>query len=189
MPGFSLSSINFKSPLVWVIIVGGGVGAYLLYQHFHNANASSSSDSSSTPTVPEVGTSLYLEDPTGTNPATPSTSSSISYPGGETVPLGGKTYMGTGKTTLQQIASQEYGKALSSDWTNIVAANSSLAGKTATYKLPKGKDITIPQVPLTSGGAGDSTDLPSGGGIPDTSTYVHVPTWPYGGQMVRSRLG
>lgn len=187
----NLAAINWRSPIVWVVIVGGGIAVYLLFRHFQSQNAQNAA-----PTAPrgepDVGTSLFLQNPPPPPPHKkpphkPPKGKSITYSTGVTIPPGGLDFTPSGEVEVEHIVQQEYGFAQGSEPNRraIEAINTFDPGSNFTPETEPKREFILPQVDPTTGML---IPTPKGGGVPDTTNHVHISTWPYGGQMVRPRL-
>jgi hypothetical protein len=183
MSSFSLSSINWRSPVVWFVIIGGGIAVYFLYKHFAG-NASSTTGSTSanaSGATPYPPTNTYvIEEPPETEPAPVATGT----PGNPGVAKQGspdnikKPKVITYKALVA--AAKKARVSINHEWEMYLSE-----GYTVT-NVPKGVKAPAPDTSTANGFLGPPDVMPVGGGIPN---YVHASTWPYGGQMMRPRLG
>lgn len=170
----NLAAINFRSPITWVVIIGGGVILYFVFRHFQNQNATNAANTAQT--VPAVGTSLFLETPPDATASTP---------------VVAPTDANTMTYAQAQLEAQSENSPLGTELQDLVNRGVTITNVPAGVTLPTATKTVTATTPTPAKTADVDRDAKKhrGGGIPDTSNMVHISTWPYGGQRVRTRLG
>jgi hypothetical protein len=209
--GGLLSSINFKSPMTWLIIGGGGIAAFLLFRHFfpNGITDSSSSSGSSTDTGTSSDSEGYTEENvyqqtlsgpqppggTGSNGITPVPPSKTGAGTVKKPAPAEKVKARRGRDEKKEAKGKEEHrhKVVRGRETVPPVEHVPPTSEGEIHPLPPEKETGSPPGPVpaeqTNGRFPVPPDTMEGTGPGDTMRYVHVPTWPYGGQMSRTRLG
>jgi hypothetical protein len=174
--------INWHSPMTWFVIVGGGVALFLLYQHFFpnglgSSASSTSSDDTSGDTEGYTEENIYqqtLEGPVATKP--PTKKKAPAKPPTKTKP----PVKATPKPLAKKAPPKEEGQPIVRPIATKLPPETATKPVADTVKTP-----TKPPIAVINFEEREEQEEGTGPGDPH---YVHTPTWPYGGQMVRPRL-
>lgn len=218
------SNINWRSPLPYLIIVGGGIALFLVYKKFAGSIGSGSTSSStagSGGTVPYVDETVYNQTlqgpqlPSGTHTASPPiVKAKPPTTGGTAQPPIVRNRGGARTATppiIRNPGVRPGGPGTVGGTKPPVAAGRESPAPTVPTLPPNTQSIrrtntqeeevrTVPEIDEESAGtrlervapvgvANYERELQAHGEGPGNAGYLHVPTWPYGGQRVRPRLG